>query len=161
MPNPRTTIALFAACFFAAACQDDPDTPTTPETSSTVSSAVAPVDGEGCPCWSERTLAIAFADAAFFFDHRESAGFRPGLSLQSVDREKATMLEAWVEYDGAAVDGSARSCHLSTVGQEGLVETMAEEDDLSPAAYAACAESVLETAASIGLRDEPTPETTE
>lgn len=155
MPDSKTMIALVTASLFAAACQQDGAAPTTPEPSNAVSSAAAPVDGEGCPCWSERTLAIAFDDAAFFFDHREEPGFRPGLSLQSVDRDAATMLEAWVEYDGSALDGSARACHLSTVGQEGLVDEIAAETDLTPAAYAACAESVLEAAAMAGLRGEP------
>lgn len=158
MWNPRTMIALAAVTVLAAGCRDDAPAPTAPGATTVPRSAAAAVEGEGCPCWTARTLAIAFADEAFFFDHRESAGFRPGLSLQAADHESATMLEAWVEYDGSAVDGAARSCHLSTVGVEGLVETMAEEDDLSPAAYAACAESVLDTAVLVGLRENPDPE---
>ena len=158
MRNPRTMIALAAVTLLVAGCRDDAPAPTAPDAPKPARSAAAAVEGEGCPCWTARTLAIAFADAAFFFDHREAAGFRPGLALQAADHGRATMLEAWVEYDGSAVDGAARSCHLSTVGVEGLVETIAAEDDLSPAAYAACSESVLDTAVGVGLRDVPDPE---
>jgi len=150
----RTLGVMAAGALLATACQEDAPTPTAPaEPAAGVAIApdAAPTGDEACPCWSERTLAIAFTEAAFFFDHREADGFRPGLSLQSVDHESATILEAWVEYDAAADDPAARSCRLATVGQDGLVEELAAAGDLSATAEAACSTSLLAQAATSGF----------
>lgn len=150
----RTLSVLAASALIATACQEEATSPAIP-VEPVVDAAIAPdavsTDGEACPCWSERTLAIAFADPAFFFDHRDAEGFRPALSLQTIDHEAVTILEAWVEYDAAAVDASARSCRLASVGQEGLIEELAAAGDLSEMAHEACSRSILETASASGL----------